>query len=339
MKTRTEKPRDTDGEQLDADLADGHESKLEAFPEGIVRPIAFETPDRLTDVTSWHGHVPFAFWMIEVLRPRVLVELGTHKGDSYCAFAQAVDHLQLSTRCYAIDTWRGDQHAGFYGDEVLEDLRQYHDPRYGRFSRLVRSTFDAAAGHFADGSIDLLHIDGLHTYDAVKHDFEMWRPRLSGRAVVLFHDINVRESDFGVWRLWDELTRDFPSFTFHHSHGLGVLAVGADVAAPIRRLTLYEEAEAGQVRRFFSRLGGELSLKSELLAAQKQAEQGCTQCEQFERGLKDLRNENQRLIASGESLRTENAALEAQTREIRQSLSWELTAPLRLIHRMFHRRQ
>jgi len=410
MKSRTETPLETPGERSEPDLVDGNEPRPEAFPDGIVRPIAFETPDRPTDVVSWQGHIPFAFWIVEALRPLTLVELGTHKGDSYCAFLQAVDRLKLATACYAIDTWRGDQHAGFYGEQVFDELREYHDPRYGRFSRLVRSTFDEAAAHFADASIDLLHIDGLHTYEAVKHDFERWRPKLSDRAVVLFHDINVREFDFGVWRLWDELTRDFPSFTFHHSHGLGVLAVGAEVAAPIRRLTLCEEAEAGQVRLFFSRLGGALSLKSEhaeardaiaapeteLRTAQEQAEQGRLRSEQFERGLKDLQAENQRLIASGESLRTENAALEARTREsmsayhslieevrhlwsssswrlgrpvrnllrrlrgynketepipafdaaalrtiiiIRQSLSWELTAPLRLIHRMFHRRQ
>src|SRR5271166_1160218 len=169
-----------------------HDPENTSFPVGVVRPIVFETPDRLTEIVSWHGHIPFAFWLIDAIRPRVLVELGTHKGDSYCAFAQAVDRLQLDTACYAIDTWRGDQHAGFYGEEVLAELRQYHDPRYGRFSRLMRSTFDDAVGEFADRSLDLLHVDGMHTYEAVKHDFETWRPKLSKRGVVVFHDIDVR---------------------------------------------------------------------------------------------------------------------------------------------------
>ncbi len=223
--------------------------------EYLARPVVFQKPDRLTDVRPWQGHIPFAFWCIDTVRPAIFVELGTHRGDSYCAFCQAVGWSATRTQCYAIDTWRGDRHAGHYGPEVLDELRAYHDPRYGRFSHLVRATFDDAAESFADGSIDLLHIDGLHMYDAVRHDFETWRPKLSARGVVLFHDITVRGRQFGVWKLWEELSRTHPSFAFLHSHGLGVLAVGPDVPPAIGWLTSCTAEEMGTVRQFFSTLG------------------------------------------------------------------------------------
>ena len=111
------------------------------------------------------------------------MELGTHTGDSYCAFCQAAAELTLETRCYAIGTWRGGAHAGQFGEEVVADLRQHHDPLYGGFSRLVRSTFAEAAPHFEDGSIDLLHIDGYHTFEAVKEDFEFCHPPASAAEV------------------------------------------------------------------------------------------------------------------------------------------------------------
>ena len=105
--------------------------------------------------------------------------------------------------------------------------RRFHDERYGAFSELLRCTFDEALGYFSDASVDFLHIDGLHTYEAVRHDFENWRPKLSDSAVVLLHDTNVREGDFGVRHLWEDLHTQFPSFEFLHGYGLGVLIPGA----------------------------------------------------------------------------------------------------------------
>ncbi len=223
-----------------------------------------DVPDRLSQVSSWHSHIPFAFWCVEALRPRVLVELGTHRGDSYCAFCQAVDRLAVPCACYAIDTWKGDPHAGFYDEDVLEELRTYHDARYARFSQLMRSTFDDALSRFADGSIDLLHIDGNHTYEEVRHDFESWLPKLSRRAVVLFHDTHVHERDFGVWRLWEEVAARHPHFAFLHGYGLGVLVVGEEAPEPARRLAATSPDEAAYVRQLFSRLGAACAQTAEL---------------------------------------------------------------------------
>ena len=173
----------------------------------IFRRSMFWTPERQAPST-WIEHVPFAFWLVDVLRPRTIVELGTHNGVSYSAMCQAVKSLGLATSCFAVDTWKGDEHAGFYSEDIYRDFAAFHDQRYSAFSRLVRSSFDEALSHFEDGSIDLLHIDGLHTYEAVRHDYQSWLPKLSTDAIVLFHDTNVRERDFGVFRLWSELTAD-----------------------------------------------------------------------------------------------------------------------------------
>ncbi|MEO6726203.1 MAG: class I SAM-dependent methyltransferase, partial [Blastocatellia bacterium] len=188
-------------------------------------PIMFTGPEWLTSVTPWQEHIPFAMFLVSAHRPHVIVELGTMMGDSYCAFCQAVKNNGVETRSYAVDTWQGDEHAGYYGAETLTALRAHHDPHYGQFSRLVQSTFDDAREHVADSSVDLLHIDGMHTYEAVKHDFETWLPKVSGRGIVIFHDTNVYERGFGVHRLWGELRGQYPSFEFLHGHGLGVLAI------------------------------------------------------------------------------------------------------------------
>jgi GT2 family glycosyltransferase len=123
-----------------------------------------------------------------------------------------------------VDTWKGDEHAGFYGDGVFEMVNQHNESQYKSFSTLYPMTFDEALAKFQDQSVDLLHIDGLHTYEAVRHDFETWLPKLAPGALVLFHDIKVAYGEFGVWKFWAELKQKYPLSTeFRHSHGLGVI--------------------------------------------------------------------------------------------------------------------
>ncbi|WP_386340934.1 class I SAM-dependent methyltransferase [Xanthomonas citri pv. citri] len=200
-----------------------------------------------TPESAWLGHIPFAGWLIEVMRPGILVELGTHRGASYLAFCQAIQRCAVQTKCYAVDTWEGDDHAGEYSEEVFFTLLDYHQRNYADFSRLMRMRFEEAVQYFDDGTVDLLHIDGLHTYEAVRGDFETWKSKLSRRAVVLFHDINVRERDFGVWRYWAEMRERYPSFEFTHTHGLGVLLVGPEQPEALQQLCQAGDLDEGAV--------------------------------------------------------------------------------------------
>jgi len=223
-------------------------------------PICFTFPGRLC-VSAWIEHGPFAMYLIDALRPAILVELGTHYGYSYCAFCQAVQTLNAGSNCFAVDSWNGDQHAGAYGPEIFEELSGYHNRLYGDFSSLLRTSFDEALSQFANGSVDLLHIDGFHSYEAVRHDFESWLPKMSKRGVILFHDTNVRERNFGVWRFWSEIKQQYKSFEFVHGHGLGVLAVGEDLPAGIRPMLDANSEDIAKLRRFFSHLGKSLSAR------------------------------------------------------------------------------
>lgn len=220
---------------------------------------------RAIQMSAWLGHIPFASWLIEQLQPSTIVELGSHRGASFLGLCQAVQEQGLSARVFAVDTWEGDEHAGFYGDDIYNELREYQQRNYAGISEMLRMRFSEALQYFQDGSVDLLHIDGLHTYEAVREDFETWLPKLSDRAVVMFHDTCVRERGFGVWQYWSEISQQYPSFEFTHTHGLGVLLVGADRHP--RLLEIAAEAAAGAfapTNRLFDLLGSNIKRAEEV---------------------------------------------------------------------------
>jgi GT2 family glycosyltransferase/glycosyltransferase involved in cell wall biosynthesis len=220
-------------------------------------PICFTSLKRLP-TSAWLEHVPFALFLIDVLRPRLLVELGTHGSCSYAAFCQAVKERDLPTRCYAVYPPAKD---GRSTHEVGAELQGQDDPLYGGFSCFIQATFEDALGHFDDGSIDLLHIDGLRSYEAVRNVIESWLPKLTSHGIVLLHQTNVREADFGVCKLWEEIRDRYPAFEFFHGRGLGVLAVGEVPWTELQELFAAVEVEAARIRKFFFQLASHLSLK------------------------------------------------------------------------------
>jgi lipopolysaccharide biosynthesis protein len=215
----------------------------------------FWTPDYIDASSAWIEHIPFAFWIVEVLKPKTLVELGVQTATSYFSFCQAVSRLNIDTLCYGVDSWKGDEHAGFYGEDIFGKVTNYNTKEFYRFSTLIKSTFDEAKEYFIDKSIDLLHIDGFHTYEAVKHDFEQWLPKLSNKSFVFFHDINVRERNFGVFKLWEELKSEYEHFQFDFGHGLGIISIGKIIPEELKQLFEKNNPYSVFLRNIFSERG------------------------------------------------------------------------------------
>jgi hypothetical protein len=185
----------------------------------------FESDEICPDyrVWPWNGHRLFAYDLMTFLRPRLFVELGTYWGTSFFSFCQAVKDAELRTRCVAIDTWEGDDHTGKYENRVFETVQSIAETIFQETEiTLLRSYFADAVDTFREGTIDLLHIDGFHTYEAVKNDFTLWLPKLADDGVVLFHDI-ADSCDYGSVTYWHELLERYPGFSFQHSWGLGIL--------------------------------------------------------------------------------------------------------------------
>lgn len=278
------------------------------------------SPKSLENPTPSVGHLPFAAWLIQQLAPKILVELGAHSGNSYLTFCQSVAESGCATTCYAVDTWQGDGRAGPYDVAAFNTIHAHNQEHYAGFSQLLRMTFDDAVTCFADESVGLLHLNGLHTYAAVRHDFESWLPKLAPGAVVLLHATNVRERNVGVWKFWEELQARYPNhLEFVHAHGLGVLQLNPAPDAKKLAWLQPDSPEQHSLRTYFAALGSR----------------------QIERGafneLKQHAARLQHTIADrdGQIAGLTQAVAERDTRisMLISSSSWYVTKPLRFVGR------
>ena len=211
----------------------------------IFLPPSLDFKARRIVLSTWMDHSPFGYDLVAAIRPDIIVELGTYSGLSFFTFCQALEEQNIDGMAYAVDTWEGDEQQGHYGLDVYEDVEKHAREYYRGISYLLKMRFDEAASHFSDQSIALLHIDGLHTYEAVQNDFETWYPKVKPGGIILFHDIEARMKDYGVWKYWGQLEKEYPAFKFKHGYGLGVLEKpgGTEPRPPLLKI-LFEGSES-----------------------------------------------------------------------------------------------
>ncbi len=168
----------------------------------------------------WLNHVPFVKYLVDKIDPNIIVELGTHSGNSLVTMLES-----SSSKCevYAVDTWEGDDHSKKYSIDIFNNLNNFIQNNYSERCKLLKMKFELAADNFSNNSIDLLHIDGYHTYEAVRNDYLNYISKVRKGGIILFHDVLVKDNDFGVYKLWKELTKEYPGFIQRNGTGLGVL--------------------------------------------------------------------------------------------------------------------
>ncbi len=199
----------------------------------------------------WAGHRAFAYDYVRNERPSCIVELGSYYGCSAFAFLQAMKDGGIAGSFYAVDTWEGDSFTkNDYREDIYGQYKEIQDKCFSDWdfsfekdssdkellkgeaisdkgAHMLRMTFDEAVRLFEDDSIDLLHIDGSHLYEDVKHDFLTWKNKVKKDGVIFFHDISEEEvfgKVMGSHVFWKELVSQYPlTLEFPFSLGLGVL--------------------------------------------------------------------------------------------------------------------
>lgn len=160
--------------------------------------------------SAWKAHRNFAEWLVKELNPKVIVELGVHFGYSLCVFAK-----QTSGKVYGIDNFLYDTR----GKDVLHEVRKTVIANSLDNVTLIKGDFIKIGSSWKEKSIDILHLDGDHTYEQTKEVFDVWFDCLKDSGVMLFHD-TISFPD-GVGKFFKELS--LPKFNIEKEHGLGVL--------------------------------------------------------------------------------------------------------------------
>lgn len=203
---------------------------------------------------NFDAHIPFAFWLIDLLRPKLVVEAGCVSPVSYFAFCQAVERLGLPSQCLALDTVRSCD-TTVAKTEADGSLDVYNERRYRTFSTIIRRDGPDAIDLFEAAAIDLLHLD-LSTSAADVADIERWMAIMSPTGVLLLSNSGYDSSNPSARGIVSELRRSYPVFEFLHASTLTVVAVGKMIPTDLQGLLFSDipPQDTQLLRNFFARL-------------------------------------------------------------------------------------
>jgi len=160
--------------------------------------------------------------------PKTLLEIGTAKGGTFFLFSRvaAPDALLISLDLPL-------QRSGL-GSPAWRDKLCRSFARAQQRIELVRAdshkpaTAEGIRQLLGDRLVDFLLIDGDHSYEGAKTDYELYSPLVARGGLIGFHDIVPVASDRnnGVPQLWQELKKSWPFMEFVADWGQGAFGIG-----------------------------------------------------------------------------------------------------------------
>lgn len=165
------------------------------------------------------------------LQPRTVLEIGTCHGGSLAAWCQCATP---DARIVSIDLPHGQfggTDANVHGSHLLSYRREAQDLRLVTGDSHDALIHAAIAPLFTPDGIDFLFIDGDHTYDGVRQDFETYARMVRPGGLIAFHDVAPHDGDARceVDRLWAEIAPQYEmTWTFrtegdYAGCGIGVI--------------------------------------------------------------------------------------------------------------------
>jgi predicted O-methyltransferase YrrM len=170
------------------------------------------------------------YGMARSAKPTVCVEIGSARGKSACFVGMALKENGRG-KLYAIDPHMPTAWNDTESVETYPIIRRHiSELGLADYVEVVRRTSHEAA---ADWSlpIDMIFIDGDHSYEGVRRDFELFLPHVKETGIIVFHDTMwdlttgaASRDDMGVPRFVEELrVRGYPMLTVMQNFGVSIL--------------------------------------------------------------------------------------------------------------------
>lgn len=131
--------------------------------------------------------------------PLVLVEVGCFKGASVIDLGRKLLGYSSSFELYAVDTWCSLPYEKFDADANFAEFWKYVVAA-GLDKNIypIRRDSVSAAALFESRVLDMVFLDGDHTFDGLKADLQAWHPKLKSDGVFAGHDADWGEVNLAL---------------------------------------------------------------------------------------------------------------------------------------------
>ena len=145
---------------------------------------------------------------VDKIKPLNILEIGTYTGGSLYAWAR---HFQSCRKIISIDMPMGLRarscaHTNIKFFRLFDRTKQLYFLREDSHSD---RTVNMVSEILGPEPVDFLFIDGDHSYNGVKQDFDNYRQFMRPGGIVAFHDIVNSKCD--VSKFWAEIKGEFES--------------------------------------------------------------------------------------------------------------------------------